>query len=674
MSGPVSDSAFARWCWLRADAGCDGLEVEDLAAVLAAGPTPFEVRRGCAAATDATLTPAAVELALVVLALSAPADLSEVLGHALSDSAPPPGPRLLVVAFDAVDAAGAEASVRSALSLPRPSLGDTTLLVGAGPPGAFLALLREGLTGASDTDGAVRLGAFIEFLRAAARRAGPVFATHGPLESALVVRRITPPPAFIANPLALAGRVLDGRYRLDARLGGGGMGVVYRGHQLGIERPVAVKVMTARLASDEQSAARFRREARLVSRLRHPNVVTIHDFGTTDDGLSFLVMELIEGRPLGDLLADGPLAPERVVVLGDQLCAALECAHRAGVIHRDLKPDNILVERLPDGREHVRILDFGLARAEGAGGTQLTQDGAVMGTPAYMAPEQVRGAHTDARTDLYQLGALLHHLLAGRPPFEATTPMAVMMQHLRAPPPDLGEVLSTPHGARLGEIVAALLSKAPEDRPADISAVRARWPSGESGSDRPRPESTAAFAATLAPPPAGETSPFASPEAGPIGVVLHAAAAERPMRSVPPPAPPPTTAPAPPPAGPRPRRPARFLGLGIGLLGLGLLAVFGRPSTPREASPAVAPAAAAIASPATTGAVPTAPPTTVATPASTAAVPIPPPTGPSVSPTRAPARTAVVPGRALPVTPARPSAAAPSLDDALEQELRGMRP
>jgi hypothetical protein len=277
----------------------------------------------------------------------------------------------------------------------------------------------------------------------------------------------------VVHPDALSGQRLADRYDVLERLGAGGMGVVYRARQIGVDRDVALKVVTGAAAGDAHALARFRREARLLSRLRHPNLVTVHDFGVTEQGLAYLVMEMLRGHAMTDLLAGGAALPlERALTLFDQACAGLEAAHAQGIVHRDLKPDNLFLEQLPDGSDHLRVLDFGLARADEAQ-SLATATGAVMGTPAYMAPEQARGEPTDARTDLYQLGVVLFQMVSGQRPFNAPTPMAVMVQHMTLVPPALDAVLPSAPPS-LVALTAELLRKAPGERPQSLREVRQR--------------------------------------------------------------------------------------------------------------------------------------------------------------------------------------------------------
>src|SRR6185295_15906728 len=195
----------------------------------------------------------------------------------------------------------------------------------------------------------------------------------------------------------LLGCVFDGKYRLDERLGSGGMGTVYRATHLLIDRPVAMKVLSQRFVGDQTAQQRFRREARAAGRMQHPNAVTVTDFGATDDGYLYIVMELLEGRTLRDLIAhEAPLDAARAASVMLQACAAVGAAHDAGLIHRDLKPANIFIEQRPNLPAVVKVLDFGVAKfaveEHEDDYDTLTQVGAIIGTPRYMAPEQCSGA------------------------------------------------------------------------------------------------------------------------------------------------------------------------------------------------------------------------------------------------------------------------------------------
>ncbi|MEK6687574.1 MAG: serine/threonine-protein kinase, partial [Gemmatimonadota bacterium] len=201
-----------------------------------------------------------------------------------------------------------------------------------------------------------------------------------------------------ADPLA-AGAVIADRYEIVRRIGTGGMSTVYLARHREMDRPCALKVLHPRLSRDVEARDRFAREARNASRIHHPNVATVFDFGTTTDGLVYLVMEYVEGRTLGALLAERQTLPaRRVAALAEQIAAGLSAAHELGIVHRDLKPDNVMITGA--GRENVKLVDFGIAKAlEGSTAQDVTSEGVVVGTPEYMAPEQLEGAEADSRTD-----------------------------------------------------------------------------------------------------------------------------------------------------------------------------------------------------------------------------------------------------------------------------------
>jgi serine/threonine protein kinase len=234
------------------------------------------------------------------------------------------------------------------------------------------------------------------------------------------------------------GRVLGGQFRLQQPLGRGGMGHVYLAEQLEIGRPVVVKLLNAQALSGSSGEARFKREAQALAQLNHPNIVQLYAFGRCDDGTPYLAMEYIAGRTLGDLVAQRGALPEHEVrEILDQLCDALIDAHHHGVIHRDLKPDNVMISTTHTGR--VKILDFGIAKLTRASAPRITQNGEILGTPQYMAPEQLSEHATDERTDIYALGLIGYELLTGEVPFEADTALSLMMKVLNEPivPPRL---------------------------------------------------------------------------------------------------------------------------------------------------------------------------------------------------------------------------------------------
>src|SRR5713226_3809741 len=275
----------------------------------------------------------------------------------------------------------------------------------------------------------------------------------------------------------LIGRVFDGKYRLEELLGGGGMGTVYRATHLLIERPVAIKVLSQRFVGDETAQQRFQREARAAGRMHHPNAVTVNDFGATDDGYLYIVMELLEGRTLRDLLArEAPLDPARAVSFMLQACSAVGAAHDAKLIHRDLKPANIFIEQRPNMPAVAKVLDFGVAKfaveEHDDDYKTLTQVGAIIGTPRYMSPEQCSGAAPlTPASDVYSLGIILYEMLTGAVPFSAETPLAVAMKQVTEAPRLPREVVpSIPK--ELETVVLHALAKHAADRPADANEFR----------------------------------------------------------------------------------------------------------------------------------------------------------------------------------------------------------
>ena len=275
----------------------------------------------------------------------------------------------------------------------------------------------------------------------------------------------------------LIGRTFDDKYRLDERLGTGGMGTVYRATHLLIDRPVAVKVLNQRYFEDEAAQARFRREARAAGRLQHVNAVTVTDFGSTQDGYVYIVMELLEGRTLRDVLArDAPLDVARAVSIMLQISAAVGAAHDAGVIHRDLKPANIFIVQRKEAPPFVKVLDFGIAKlaAEAIDDDDphtLTQVGAMIGTPRYMSPEQCDGRDLTPAADVYSMGIILYEMLTGTTPFNGTSALAIALKHSSMPPRCPREfVASIP--VALEEVVLHALEKRPENRPANAHEFR----------------------------------------------------------------------------------------------------------------------------------------------------------------------------------------------------------
>jgi serine/threonine-protein kinase len=310
---------------------------------------------------------------------------------------------------------------------------------------------------------------------------------------------------------ALVGTLFANRYEIEARLGEGGMGVVYRARHVRIGRLFALKVLHRRLAKSKV-IARFEREAELAGKLSHPNVVPVVDLSTTEDGDTYLVMDFVDGPSLADVLGEAPLAAERVIHLARQLCDGLGHAHAMGLVHRDFKPENVIVARDSQGFEQPRIVDFGVAilrddmREATARGDRLTTDGMVVGTPHYMSPEQIRGESIDTRSDLFALGIILFELLTGRLPFDgdgADVARANLMAHTprmkaRMPTAEVDPVLEA--------VVARLLEKDPDRRPQTAAEVRQLLELVEH--DRPRAMEVLGL---VVPPPALEPTPVVEP-------------------------------------------------------------------------------------------------------------------------------------------------------------------
>ncbi|MFW6050234.1 MAG: serine/threonine-protein kinase [Myxococcota bacterium] len=288
---------------------------------------------------------------------------------------------------------------------------------------------------------------------------------------------------------ALLGRVLEGRYRLVARLGEGGMSVVYRAEQ-DDGPPVAVKVLHEELGEDPDLRERFEREARALFALQHPNILEVHDFGIVD-GNPYLVMELLEGSSLDAMLEHGPPDPDTAVDLARQLLTGLAFAHGQGILHRDLKAENIFVQRTPEGRFVAKLLDFGLVKFVDQGrwgeARTLTTQGMIFGTPAYMSPEQTTGAPTDARTDVYSAGVILFELLTGLWPFMEEDRVSMFRAHFTTPPPTLGETREEYefHPA-LEAVMQKALAKKPDDRFADAREMLAALEAVPAPVARPR--------------------------------------------------------------------------------------------------------------------------------------------------------------------------------------------
>ena len=265
---------------------------------------------------------------------------------------------------------------------------------------------------------------------------------------------------------SLVGTTILGRYTIRKLIAVGGMGAVYEAEQsLGDQsRTVAIKVLLPELSHDRTVLSRFTRECEIVAQLSHQNTVRVYDFGTTEDGTLFIVMEYVRGQSLADALRKGPMPVSRALPIMDQMCHALHEAHELGIVHRDLKPDNVMLTRLGTQLDFVKILDFGIAVRSSAGGqhvTKLTQKGMILGTPPYMSPEQFTGARIERQSDIYSLGIILYEILTGRLPFEADSPWEWAQRHLTASPPDLPATIPS----AVVTTVREALAKDPAARP-----------------------------------------------------------------------------------------------------------------------------------------------------------------------------------------------------------------
>jgi len=238
------------------------------------------------------------------------------------------------------------------------------------------------------------------------------------------------------------GTIVGERYRIVSRIGVGGMGAVYRAEHTMMRRDLAIKVLLPELGGKEEFARRFEREAESASRLTHPNIISITDFGRTAEGSLFLVMEFLAGESLSSAIAAGPMPPERALAIIRQILRALEHAHAAGVVHRDLKPENVMLVERDGQRDVVKILDFGIAKVTQpqSAGEALTQAGVIFGTPEYLSPEQALGEAVDVRADIYSAGVILYEMLAGRRPFESEDKVKIISMHLSHAPPRIFDV------------------------------------------------------------------------------------------------------------------------------------------------------------------------------------------------------------------------------------------
>jgi serine/threonine protein kinase/DNA-binding beta-propeller fold protein YncE len=391
------------------------------------------------------------------------------------------------------------------------------------------------------------------------------------------------------------GSVLAG-YRIEGLAGEGGMGRVYRATQMGLNRQVALKLIMPELATEPDFRTRFERESRLTASIEHPNVIPVYEAGDAE-GQLFIAMRWVEGTDLRSVIVtEGRVEAERAIGIVEQVAAALDAAHSGGLVHRDVKPANVMLTTA-HGQEHVYLTDFGLTKRAGSG-TALTRTGAFVGTPDYMPPEQIKGERSDARTDVYALGCLLFHALTGRTPYDRDTEVAKMYAQLHDEPPSAAEAVpGTP--TALDAVIARALAKDADERYLSAGDLGRAARAALTGKDPSQPERS--LATGLAAPPT-ELSPAASPPPdltaatpapGPTAATPppgETAATPPPGETAatpPPPAAPPAAAQPPaasPPAAPRPTasRPSRtlpivfvaLLGIGVGAAGLAVSGVF----------------------------------------------------------------------------------------------------
>jgi serine/threonine protein kinase len=275
--------------------------------------------------------------------------------------------------------------------------------------------------------------------------------------------------AAVADPL-IGKQVDNGEYIVVDRIGSGGMGSVYKAEQPSMNRMVAIKVLHSRFATRDDLVARFRREARAMSQLSHPNTARVYKYGALDDGSVYFVMDYLEGRNLAaEVRENGPMQGERAVALMVQVCGALEEAHRAGIVHRDLKPENVFLTKSSGSTDFPKVLDFGLAKMSekqmGRGSMMFTQQGMVFGTPEFMSPEQAQGEALDQRSDIYSLALILYELITGKLPFDAKTPLDMMKAHVRDAPIPLSQRVPGRHfWPELEAVINKALEKSPNDR------------------------------------------------------------------------------------------------------------------------------------------------------------------------------------------------------------------
>jgi predicted Ser/Thr protein kinase len=280
-------------------------------------------------------------------------------------------------------------------------------------------------------------------------------------------------PPSVPPPDPLIGRTLDGRYRIEAVLGEGGMGLVYRAKHAVLGKPLAIKVLRPEVSRDTEVMSRFQQEAQSASAIGNQHIIDISDFGTLPDSSTYFVMEFLDGVSLTKAIEQQtPMTPQRVVHIAKQLCEALGAAHERSIVHRDMKPDNVYLVKRGSDTDFVKVLDFGIAKVGGAS-SKLTKAGQVFGTPHYMSPEQCAGSNVDHRTDIYALGIILYEMASGRVPFDADNLMGILTKHMYEqpiPPHQLPPPVDVPPG--LEAVIMKCLTKSADARYQTMNELR----------------------------------------------------------------------------------------------------------------------------------------------------------------------------------------------------------